>query len=131
MRGYVLLLLLLVVVGLIFYRRRQRARQALAAEAAPRLTGSDSRFHAVAIRFPANACAAAKQMAGVRHLAREAPPLPLPGCDVSRCECRYVHYDDRRSGKDRRSPFAPGGLAGATGKFNVERRDGKDRRSGD
>lgn len=129
MRATLFLLLLAVVIGLLYYRRRQKALAAAALESARRLSHKDSRYHAVAIRFPANACAAAKAMAGVRHLAGEAPPLPLPGCTAARCECRFVHYDDRRSGKDRRSPFAAGGMAGGTGKFAVERRDGKDRRS--
>ena len=128
MRGILILLLLAVIVGLLFYRRRRAAIEAEARESAKKLTHKDSRYHAVSIRFPANACAAAKEMAGVRHLASEAPPLPLPGCTSARCDCRYVHHDDRRSGKDRRSPFAAGGMAGSTGKFDMERRGGTDRR---
>ncbi len=128
MRAILILLLLAIIAGLVYYRRRQVGIETETRESAKQLTHKDSRYHAVSIRFPANACAAAKQMAGVRHMASEAPPLPLPGCTAARCECRYVHHDDRRSGKDRRSPFAAGGLAGSTGKFDMERRDGADRR---
>jgi hypothetical protein len=46
----------------------------------------------------------------------------------SNCECHFVHHNDRRAGKDRRSPFTSGGLAGATGKYAQERREGKERR---
>ena len=57
-----------------------------------------------------------------------APRLPLPDCDAAECRCLFVHHDDRRSGKDRRSPFAPAGLAGGTGSFQKERRERSDRR---
>lgn len=129
MRTMLIVVLLLIVVGLFFYRRRQ-GMQATTADQPRRLEQrSKSQYHAVSIRFPANACAAAKALAGERFLAAEAPPLPLPACDSSSCECRFVHHQDRRSGKDRRSPFASGGISGGTGRFDAERRAGKDRRA--
>lgn len=59
------------------------------------------KFHAVTIVPGPRACVAAHAQFNQRFLAREAPPLPLKGCECSRCECRYEHYDDRRNG-DRR-----------------------------
>lgn len=127
--GEILVVLLLgVIAGLLYYRRRQAQQQVESAKLERRTTSSDSRYHAVSIRFEANACASAKALAGTRFLATVAPNLPLANCDVASCQCRFVHHQDRRSGKDRRSPFAAGGIPGGTGKFDAERRAGADRR---
>ena len=40
-----------------------------------------------------------------RWLPYLAPRLPLPECDAAACNCRYVHYSDRRSGLDRRATY--------------------------
>ena len=53
-------------------------------------------YHAVSVQSPLNTCDAAKELAGKRFLAAEAPPLPLKGCKLATCTCRYVHHDDRR-----------------------------------
>jgi hypothetical protein len=47
------------------------------------------------------ACDAAQACKGKRFLSSNAPLLPLAGCDVMRCDCRYRHYDDRRAGPRR------------------------------
>jgi hypothetical protein len=70
----------------------------------------------------------ANEIAGRRFLASEAPNLPLPGCNATECDCHFIHHNDRRTGKDRRSPFTSGGIAAATGTFSGERRKGEDRR---
>jgi hypothetical protein len=63
-------------------------------------------FHAVEVKAGSGCCAAAKSVAGQRFLSRGIPlppTLPMKGCDrPSACQCRYVHYDDRRT-EDRRS----------------------------
>ncbi len=88
-------------------------------------------FHAVAIRFSEHACAAAKRHAGERFLASESPELPLQDCDVAKCECSFAHYDDRRSGYDRRSPFDPALGSSGTGLHEIERRQSGGRRKDD
>ena len=126
------IVLLLLVVGLLiawyFYRQgldkpEERKDQRISPARKDR-----ARFHAVSIKPGAYACSAANNIAGQRFLAAEAPNLPLPGCDAAECECHFTHHNDRRTGKDRRSPFAPGGIATATGTFAGERRKGEDRR---
>lgn len=119
----------LIVVALLaawfIVRRRRRGRH----EAPhPPLKNSreTSAYHAVSIKFADNACHAARQLEGRRFLSTAAPRLPLPGCDVLECRCRFVHHKDRRSGKDRRSPFGAG-----AGRFESEQRAGKDRRAND
>lgn len=91
-----------------------------------------TQYHAVSLKVGSYACNAAKAIAGQRFLATEAPKIPLPDCSAADgCTCRFVHHKDRRSGKDRRSPFTSGGFAAASGKFEKERRQGRDRREDD
>jgi hypothetical protein len=37
-------------------------------------------------------------MSGKRFLSGAAPKIPLPGCDVLDCKCRFIHHKDRREG---------------------------------
>ena len=95
---------------------------------AKQITDESSSYHAVSLRYSSNACDAAKSMTGRRFLASAAPRLPLPECNAPECRCRFVHHTDRRTGKDRRSPFSPATMSGGTGTFKAERRQKKDRR---
>ena len=73
----------------------------------PEQTGA-SPYHAVAIRCTPNACAAARESEGERHVSADAPLLPLKECDrPDQCECRYQHYEDRRTGSRRGSELGP------------------------
>ena len=124
--------LLLLVVGLLiawyFYRQGlDKPEERKDRRISPALKNS-SKYHAVSIKPGAYACSAANDLAGDRFLASEAPSLPLPGCDADDCDCHFTHHKDRRTGKDRRSPFTSGGIAAATGTFAGERRKGEDRR---
>lgn len=122
----ILLLGLLVAVWVLIRIRRKSAVE----EAAPRRAASavNSAYHAVSIKLSPGACQAAKDMAGRRFLSTAAPKLPLADCNVLDCNCRFVHHKDRRSGKDRRSPFSPSGFGGGTGNYECEQRKGSDRR---
>lgn len=55
-----------------------------------------SRYRAVAIDCGTGACEAAKSMGAKRALVGELGRLPLKDCDVAVCECKFIHYDDRR-----------------------------------
>lgn len=66
---------------------------------------TDTRFRAVSIRPGEECCEAARQFGKMRFLCAKAPRLPVPECTAATCTCRYVHYADRRSGKDRRSVY--------------------------
>lgn len=116
----------LLVIWLLLRQRAGRRRQPPPEPAREKV--ESTAFHAVSIKFGKNACDAAKATTGQRFLAAEAPPLPLPDCDGRACECSYKHHKDRRSGSDRRSPFGSGGLSGATGRYDKERRERPDRR---
>jgi hypothetical protein len=70
-----------------------------------------SPYHAVSILPGPSACGAAYRFAGQRFLSKEAPHLPVPGCDAPTCNCRFKHHKDRRSGPRRSSDvgvFTPG-----------------------
>jgi len=121
-----LLLVLLLAIWL-FIRSRQSYKPKQEQPAA-QSDKANTAYHAVSIKFSSSACAAAKDMQGRRFLSTAAPKLPLAGCQNLDCSCRFVHHQDRRTGKDRRSPFGPSGLGGGTGKYEQELREGKDRR---
>lgn len=90
---------------------------------------SASPYHAVSIYCGKNACQAAQDKLGERTLSAEAPLLPLDICDrPDHCECRYRHFDDRRSGPRRRSED---GLQEQSDSEQEERRHATGRRADD
>lgn len=121
-------IVLLLIVALMIWRKKKRASER---EAAGRteidLTATTSKFHAVSIRPGPGACHAALGLEGQRFLSNAAPPIPVPGCDSQNCRCRFVHFSDRRSGDDRRSPFPPT-IGIDTGIYRTEQRQQGDRR---
>ena len=124
---------LLIIAGLLLFvwllLRRRAAMQTKKKVQATTPTPMVTTYHAVSIKFGERACEAARTMSGRRFLSNAAPRLPLADCDAAECHCRFVHHTDRRSGKDRRSPFAAAGFGGGTGSFQQERRERSDRRS--
>jgi hypothetical protein len=122
---------LLIIAGLLLLiwlllRLRKPAQKEAARPMAPR--PENTAYHAVSIKFGEKACGAAQALSGRRFLSSAAPRLPLADCNAAQCDCRFVHHKDRRSGKDRRSPFAAAGFGGGTGSFQQERRERTDRR---
>jgi hypothetical protein len=51
----------------------------------------------VTVEAGPKACKAARALGDQRFLSRDAPSLPLKGCDCARCDCHYEHYEDRRT----------------------------------
>ena len=123
-----LAVILLLLVSIWWLVRKRRQAQQDAQEPVSRSREGSASYHAVSIKFQKDACNAAKAMAGRRFLATAAPNLPLPDCDANTCQCRFAHHDDRRSGKDRRSPFSPASTIAGTGSYDIEKRKGGDRR---
>ena len=107
---------------------RWRAKGTQDASSTSTVSSKDTAYHAVSIKFEKSACAAAKEMQGRRFLSSAAPRLPLPDCDALTCSCRFTHHKDRRSARDRRSPFGAAGFGDGTGTFEKERRQKRDRR---
>ncbi|HUL12696.1 MAG TPA: hypothetical protein VLU73_11075 [Methylococcaceae bacterium] len=86
-------------------------------------TRSASLFHAVTIECGMDCCEAVNKLKDKRLLSNEAPLLPLPACDAAQCDCRYVHFNDRRD-DDRRHPYTA--LTEVLG--TSDQRSGEDRR---
>ena len=126
-----LLLVLLLLAAIWWLIRMRSAETSDTASIGKTHQTKKTDYHAVSVKCSSSACNAAKAMTGRRFLATAAPQLPLPDCNVAVCQCRFAHHDDRRTGKERRSPFARSGMGGGTGAFEREQRTGNDRRRGD
>lgn len=46
---------------------------------------------------PNTCCQAARDISGQRFLTKNAPMLPLDGCDAETCNCGYQRFDERRA----------------------------------
>ena len=123
------ILILILLVGWLYLRRGQRQGPATSVDRRPK--SGNTAYHSVSILYSATACTAARELEGRRFLADAAPRLPLPECDMTNCECRFVHYQDRRATQDRRSTFTAAGHSAATGDVKAELRDTAERRDED
>jgi hypothetical protein len=83
-------------------------------------------YHAVGIAPGAASCKAVAEHKGRRYLSAEAPKLPLAACDARSCHCRFVHFEDRRDGDDRRQRTMD-----ARGHAAIDRRRGRGSRATD
>ena len=124
-----LILILVLLVGWLYLRHRQD--QITTPPAVRRSSSGSTDYHSVSLKYSPRACRAAKALEGRRFLASAAPRIPLPECDVKKCECRFAHHKDRRAGQDRRSVFTASGHSVTTGEAKMERRDAKERREHD
>jgi hypothetical protein len=79
-----------------------RPARKTASRAVPRPAGNACDYRAVSLAPSLECCTATKGAASRRYLWREAPRLPLPGCELgSNCTCKFTKHADRRDG-DRR-----------------------------
>ncbi|MCU0758280.1 MAG: hypothetical protein MUF07_03645 [Steroidobacteraceae bacterium] len=91
-------------------------------------TSRTNSYQAVSVIACPQACAAACEAQGQRFLARQAPRLPLPGCDrPASCRCRFEKFADRRTAQQR-SPY---NNPHAIGYGGAEKRRNRGRRSTD
>jgi len=88
-----------------------------------------ARWRAVRIVPGLICCAAVRQHDEQVFLSSESPTLPMDGCDVADCRCKYIHLEDRRTGSDRRAHL--GELAGFLPFNQADRRSVPGRRSVD
>jgi hypothetical protein len=96
-----------------------------------RATEPENPYPAVSIRCASGACAGAKSLKGRRYLGDEAPVLPLAECASSRCDCRYVHHVDRRTGNNDRRTLKSEKQDFAMAFGNTDLREGLGRRASD
>ena len=64
----------------------------------PAATGPLRPFQAISIYRGLICCDMARKFSEHRFLARDAPPLPLSGCNMrTNCHCKYIKHKDRRT----------------------------------
>lgn len=97
-----LLLILIVACVVFFIARRKKAGKDPRNKPVSDKTTAPSPFAAVSIKPGESPCEAASRILNKRYLRAEAPSLPLADCDHARCDCLYVHHDDRRDDEDDR-----------------------------
>ena len=109
----IVLAVLVVVIGAAVFLMRRSPTPARATPTRAKSTpvdrsnkqGASTQFQAVSIMTPKACCGDARDIEGKRYLIREAPKLPLAGCDAGDCKCGYMRYPDRRDDEgDRRGP---------------------------
>ena len=60
-----------------------------------------SAFRCVTIKPGQMVCRSAQLLKNKPILMSEAIPLPLNGCDVSKCDCQFLRHEDRRMSERR------------------------------
>ncbi|MGB7932552.1 MAG: hypothetical protein WCH04_10080 [Gammaproteobacteria bacterium] len=123
---YLLLLLMAVVFVVAFWLWQHRAKINSFSRVAA--DSDSSNYHCVVITYGKNPCDAVKRLESKRFLSTEAPALKLPGCTADSCQCRYVHYEDRRE-EERRNPY--GKYSSTSVLMGQERREQTGRRNSD
>jgi len=68
-----------------------------------RTTTQRSGYAAASIVPGICACRAVTIYTNRKILMKNAPALPVPGCDEQGCRCKYQRHSDRRNNQDRRS----------------------------
>jgi hypothetical protein len=64
----------------------------------PAATGPLRPFQAISIYRGTTCCEMARRFSDHRFLVRDAPPLPLAGCNLGKaCQCKYIKHRDRRA----------------------------------
>jgi hypothetical protein len=99
--GIIVVIAVVCAVAVRLWRQRRKKIKPASRTAE---VGDSGKYHSVAIACRTRSCEAVQQLKGKRFLSTEAPALPVQGCAADSCQCRYVHFDDRRD-DDRRTPF--------------------------
>jgi hypothetical protein len=82
--------------------KRVQARVARAKRAASEIRP----YRAASVLVQGCACNGAKAIRGKRYLIADVPIIPLPECNQSQCQCRYVRHEDRRKKDERRALYS-------------------------
>jgi hypothetical protein len=93
-------ILLVLCFWLVTLRAEARLKKALQKQSDNSLY--ESQFKCVLFSAGDQACKSAIAFQTKPLLIKNAPNLPLQGCNAKKCACSLLQHDDRRSGKDRR-----------------------------
>lgn len=81
-------------------------------------------YKCVVIKAGLIACKQAEAMRDQRMLRDEAPVLPLAGCHIGECECKFLRYDDRRTDERRNDLYVSRSIFGG----ELDKREKTERR---
>ena len=111
----ILLILAAVVLAVVVFRFLRSTSKpagkgssaAKRVKSAKAVTTSANAYHAVSVTCGPRACKQALELSDKRFFPAEMPQFPLPDCTSGNCQCKFVHYDDRRDSEgDKRAPTA-------------------------
>lgn len=100
---YGILLAILLTLMFVKYLRHHAKKQLKAKLDVSTTQLRKPAFRCVEIKTDGTACEHVKSLQNKRILVEFAPLVPLNNCNAKECNCRYVRYNDRRSGVDRRT----------------------------
>ena len=100
---FIIVIALVLVACFIWYAsERSNAKLKKALENDANIALFESPFKCVTIRLCAHPCKNAREIQTKPLLAKDAPSLPLLGCNAITCKCSFERHEDRRTGEDRR-----------------------------
>ena len=117
-----------LVVLYVFLKHNTKKSKSPSVKQQQKNTSQSTKFHAVSLQSMVHACKAAKDMEDKRFLSNTAPRLPLAECDALECNCKYIHYQDRRTNEFRRSPYQNNFGDEGFGQLEEDKRKQKERR---
>lgn len=125
MLSYLLLGGFILCMAFYWYAMRESERRLKNLLESSEIALAKPSYRCVRIECGEPACQPVKSLTDKPILVNDAPRLPLIGCMVARCECKFIRYNDRRSGQDRRSTSTE---AIANAKIYADKRIRRDRR---
>jgi hypothetical protein len=100
---FIIVIALVLVACFIWYAsERSNAKLKKALENDANIALFESPFKSVTIRLCVHPCKNARELQTKPLLAKDAPALPLLGCNAITCKCSFERHEDRRTGEDRR-----------------------------
>jgi hypothetical protein len=101
----VLLLAAVVLIAWVFYSKRKPLVSTKTTAKTPLNASTTTQYKCVVIEPGLVACKQAEAMKDKKILRDHAPVLPLAGCHLGQCDCKFIRYDDRRTDERRNESY--------------------------
>lgn len=97
------IVLLLAAVALIAWVLNAKRKPSVPAKTTAKtpFNATTTQYKCVVIEPGLVACKQAEAMKDKKILRNDAPVLPLAGCHLGQCDCKFIRYDDRRTDERR------------------------------
>lgn len=96
----ILLLAVVAAVAYVWHTKRKPVARIKTTAKTP-LNATTTQYKCVVIEPGLVACKQAEAMKDKKILRDDAPVLPLAGCHLGQCDCKFIRYDDRRTDERR------------------------------